>query len=65
MSLFPFLQLQELEPEDADSPLDYFEVDRIVLEDSIDGDALDKSWSGMVAEAQSDPEWQSFYQSED
>jgi hypothetical protein len=48
MSLFQFLQLQEVEPEDADSSLDYFHRDEITLDDVIDGDALDKSWSTIL-----------------
>lgn len=48
MSLFKFLQLQSLEPENANSDLDYFEEDSITLEDTIDGDALANSWSTIV-----------------
>lgn len=48
MSLFQYLQLQEVEPEDASSPLDYFNRDEITLEDSIDGDNLDRSWGAIL-----------------
>ncbi len=61
MSLFPFLQLQPVEPDDADSRLDEFERDEITLDDSIDGEALERSWSGIVEDIEADPEWQSFY----
>ena len=61
MSLFPFLQLQPVEPDDTHSRLDEFERDEITLDDSIDGEALERSWSGIVKDIESDPEWQSFY----
>lgn len=48
MSLFPFLQLQPVEPEDANSALDYFERDEMSLDDTIDGDALDASWAQII-----------------
>lgn len=48
MSLFKFLQLQEVEPEDANSPLDHFTSSQITLEDTIDGDALDRWWSEVL-----------------
>lgn len=48
MSLFNYLQLQEVEPEDANSTLDYFERDEMSLDDTIDGDALDQSWSAIL-----------------
>lgn len=60
MSLFNYLQLQEVEPEDADSVLDYFERDEMTLDDTIDGEALDASWASIVESAQHDPTWQSF-----
>ncbi|GEM_PF-3628028 len=48
MSLFQFLQLQEVEPEDATSELDVFNHVEITLDDTIDGDALDRSWSSIL-----------------
>ncbi len=60
MSLFHYLQLQEVEPEDADSTLDYFERDEMSLDDTIDGEALDASWGKIVESAQHDPSWQPF-----
>lgn len=48
MSLFNYLQLQEVEPEDANSPLDYFNRDEITLEDSIDGSQLDQAWVAIL-----------------
>lgn len=48
MSLFPFLQLQPVEPDDDASDLDYFERDEMTLDDTIDGDALDRSWSSIL-----------------
>lgn len=56
MSLFPFLQLQPVEPEDADSALDYFERDEMSLDDTIDGDALDASWARIVESGDADNE---------
>lgn len=54
MSLFQYLQLQEVEPEDADSALDSFNRDEITLDDTIDGDALDRSWSAIVESSDAD-----------
>ena len=54
MSLFQYLQLQEVEPEDANSALDYFERDEMNLDDAIDGDALDASWASIVESSDSD-----------
>jgi hypothetical protein len=48
MSLFQYLQLQAVEPEDDDSALDYFERDEMSLDDTIDGDALDASWAKII-----------------
>lgn len=48
MTLFSYLQLQEVEPEDAASPLDVCEEDVITLDDNIDGDALDASWRTIM-----------------
>ncbi|HMS93186.1 MAG TPA: hypothetical protein PKD28_02240 [Candidatus Saccharibacteria bacterium] len=48
MSLFQYLQLQAVEPEDDNSTLDYFERDEMSLDDTIDGDALDASWSRII-----------------
>ena len=48
MSLFNYLQLQEVEPEDANSPLDYFNRDEITLDDTIDADRLDQSWGAIL-----------------
>ena len=48
MSLFNYLQLQEVEPEDANSPLDFFNHDEITLEDSIDGSQLDQAWVAIL-----------------
>ncbi len=48
MSLFKYLQLQEVEPEDANSPLDFFNHDEITLEDSIDGSQLDQAWVAIL-----------------
>lgn len=54
MSLFQYLQLQEVEPEDANSALDYFERDEMSLDDTIDGDALDASWSRIIESSGND-----------
>ena len=54
MSVFHYLQLQEVEPEDANSALDYFERDEMNLDDAIDGDALDASWASIVESSDSD-----------
>ena len=54
MSVFHYLQLQEVEPEDANSALDYFERDEMSLDDTIDGDALDASWSRIIESNDSD-----------
>ena len=48
MSVFHYLQLQEVEPEDANSALDFYETSEMSLEDTIDGDALDASWSRII-----------------
>ncbi len=48
MSLFNYLQLQEVEPDDETSELDYFERDEITLDDSIDGDSLEQSWGAIL-----------------
>lgn len=48
MSLFNYLQLQEVEPDDAASELDYFEPDEITLDDAIDGESLDRSWGAIL-----------------
>ena len=56
MSLFHYLQLQEVEPEDADSTLDYFERDEMSLDDTIDGAALDASWAKIVESSNADDE---------
>ena len=61
MSLFPFLQLQTVDPDDDQSDLDKFEKDEISLDDSIDATALDESWGEIVHDIESDPSWQSFY----
>lgn len=61
MSLFPFLQLQTVDPDDDQSDLDKFQKDEISLDDSIDATALDKSWSEIVRDIESDPSWKSFY----
>lgn len=60
MSLFQFLALQPVEPDDDSSDLDYFEKDEMSLDDTIDGVALDAAWSHIVEGVASDPEWQSF-----
>ncbi len=60
MSLFPFLTLQPVEPDDATSDLDSFEKDEMTLDDTIDGDALDASWAKIVEGTHTDPSWQSF-----
>ena len=54
MSVFHYLQLQEVEPEDANSALDYFERDEMSLDDTIDGDSLDASWARIVESSDSD-----------
>ena len=54
MSVFHYLQLQEVEPEDANSALDYFERDEMSLDDTIDGDSLDESWARIVESSDSD-----------
>ena len=56
MSVFHYLQLQEVEPEDANSALDYFERDEMNLDDAIDGDALDASWAKIVESGSADGE---------
>lgn len=55
MSLFPFLQLQTVDPDDDQSDLDKFEKDEISLDDSIDATALDESWGEIVHDIESDP----------
>lgn len=54
MSLFKYLQMQEVEPEDANSPLDYFRHEQITLEDTIDGERLDQMWSSIISGSDSD-----------
>ena len=54
MSLFQFLQLQAVEPEDGSSELDFFDHDEISLDDTIDGDILDRSWNSILQN--SDPD---------
>lgn len=61
MSLFPFLQLQTVDPDDDQSDLDKFEKDEISLDDSIDANALEASWGEIVEDIESDPSWKSFY----
>lgn len=54
MSLFNYLHLQEVEPEDVNSELDDFNHDEITLEESIDGAALDRSWSVIIASSKTE-----------
>ena len=54
MSVFHYLQLQEVETEDAKSALDYIDRDEKKLDDSIEGDALDASWASIVESSDND-----------
>jgi hypothetical protein len=50
MSLFQHLQLQEVEPEDANSSLDpiWGDSNTITLDETGDGEALSESWSAIL-----------------
>lgn len=60
MSLFNFLELQPVEP-DEDSALDYFERDEIRLEEDIDAERLSQFLGEAVEDLHHDPSWQPFY----
>ena len=61
MTLFHYLQLQEVEPEDASSALDYFERDEMRLDEDIDARSLEHFLSDAVDDLHSDANWQPFY----
>jgi hypothetical protein len=65
MSLFQYLALQEVEPDNPDSELDLFERDdEMTLDDTIDGEALDRRWTAIVEGIDSDSERKSFHDDE-
>ncbi len=57
MSLFNYLQLQEVEPDDANSSLDYYERDEIRLDEDIDAGALDHFLRDAVEDMHRDASW--------
>lgn len=52
MTLYKYLQLQEVEPENASSELDYFEEDYISLYDQPAADDLIRSWDAILRQSQ-------------
>lgn len=60
MSLFPFLQLQSVEPDQDGSDLDITIDDSITLEERPDEAALDAFWQHVSEDVRADPEWFQF-----
>lgn len=59
MSLFPYLQLQTIDPQDDGtiSDLDKYEEDEVIdLENDTDGDTLEKMWSDITQDLHSSNE---------
>lgn len=56
MSLFQYLELQAVEPDDDTSELDYFERNDIALYEQTDGDDLADSWSVIMQQQGEDPD---------
>lgn len=65
MSIFPYLQLQPVDPHDdgSVSDLDQYEVDEAIdLNDDIDEVALDASWEKVIHDLQDDPDKLTFHE---
>ena len=60
MSLFNFLELQPVEPDNESSSLDYFERDEIRLEEDIDAEQLGQFLGEAVEDMHQDPAWQPY-----
>lgn len=66
MSLLQFLQLQPVDPDDDDSPLDdYAHDETIVLEEQPDEEEqLEAFWNHVSHDIETDPTWFQFDDSE-
>lgn len=65
MSIYTYLQLQPVEPDQDDdektSDLDTFEKDETIdLKEDVSGEELEKDWAEITKDLEKDPSWFNF-----